>query len=297
MNTQKKSKTNDARFIVKIGISLLLIAAVTAGLLAFVNSITKDKIAENEFRALQEIVSEVFGDYENMELHKGDFDENIVYVFDVYKNGDIAGYCIQALSSGFKDKMTIVVCADKEGNCLNVDVISISDTPGVGTKITDENYLDGYKGRNASSVAEYDTISGATISSSGLRRGVHAALSIDIFAKKQTTDINGNTPEKPDDNNQEPVAPSESTANDFKTPETTENVEKKLFHPNVDNTVAVTRRSETYTEETTTEEPVPETTTTVAGTTTGNGTTKAGETTSTIPGETTKTPAESEKNN
>lgn len=181
--TSEENKGGSVKYYLKICITLLIISALTAGLLAFVNSVTKDKIAENELAVMEEAMGRIFVGCDKIESVEGEYEEPVVAVYAVYGGGEMLGYGIQSTPIGFKDGIGLIVGADIKGNCLGVEITSISDTPGVGTKVKEGNFLFGFKGLNGENVNEYDTISGATISSKAVRNGVSAALSLDIFVE------------------------------------------------------------------------------------------------------------------
>ena len=177
----EEQKGGNLKYYLKICITLLLISALTAGLLAFVNSVTKDKIAANELAVMEEAMGRIFVACDKIESIEGEYEEPVVAVYAVYREGEMLGYGIQSTPMGFKDGIGLIVGTDLKGNCLGVEITSISDTPGVGTKVNEGNFLFGFKGLNGETVNDYDTISGATISSKAVKNGVSAALSLDIF--------------------------------------------------------------------------------------------------------------------
>ena len=189
-----EKKEGSVKYYLKICITLLLISALTAGLLAFVNSVTKKKIAENELAVMEEAIGRIFVSCDKIEAVAGEYKEPIVAVYAVYREGEMLGYGIQSTPMGFKDTIGLIVGTDIEGNCLGVEITSISDTPGVGTKVNEGNFLFGFKGLNGENVNDYDTISGATISSKAVKNGVSAVLALDIFAEDGTTE-GENSPE------------------------------------------------------------------------------------------------------
>ncbi len=187
---EKNGKVNDLKYYLKIGITLLVISAVTATLLALVNAVTKDRIAANELAVMEEALGRIFSGCDEIKVIEGEYEEPVVAVYEVYSNGEKKGYGIQASPVGFKDDIGMIVGADNSGACLGVEIISISDTPGVGTKVKEGNFLSGFKGLNGEGVSEYDTISGATISSKAVKLGVSSALALDLFSETEETTQN-----------------------------------------------------------------------------------------------------------
>lgn len=176
---------------IRIGLTLLIISAVTAALLAFVNSITEERIAQNERAVMEQALGNIFEGCDSIEAVEGEYDAPVTAVYAVYSKGQLLGYGIQSAPVGFKDVIGLIVGTDKTGKCIGVEITSISDTPGVGTKVKEGNFLNGFIDLDGSSVGQYDTISGATISSKAVKDGVAAALALDIFDKTENTKNNG----------------------------------------------------------------------------------------------------------
>lgn len=178
MNGEKR---DNVKFYIRTGATLLIICAVTAALLAFVNALTKDRIAENELSVVRSAIDSMFDGADDIKLLEKEYESPISAVYEAYKDGEIIGYGVQASPFGFKEAIGLIVGVDMDGVCIGVEVTSISDTPGVGTKVKDSVYLGGYVGRDYESAVKYDAISGATISSEAVREGVAAALSLEMF--------------------------------------------------------------------------------------------------------------------
>lgn len=177
--SNKKQET--VKYYVKISLTLLLISALTAGLLAFVNSVTKDKIAANELAVMENALGSMFDGCDGIKAVEGEYEAPVVAVYEVYGKGEVLGYGVQTNPVGFKAEIGIIVGVDRKGSCVGVEITSISDTPGVGTKVQDKSFLSGFSGLNGESVSGYDTISGATVSSRAVKSGVKAALDLDMF--------------------------------------------------------------------------------------------------------------------
>ncbi len=208
-------KSIDWKYYIKTGVILLVIAAVIATMLAVVNYFTKDKIAENEFAAMKETIEKMFSDCDSIKEVEKNFEGNVNAAYAVYSSDKKIGTCVKVEPIGFKDKITVIVGVDTDGKCIGVEIISISDTPGVGTKVKDSAYLSGYVGLDGEGAAKYDTIAGATISSAAVREGVKEALMLDIFGEEKIETEQTETPE-PD----ETEARTEETPESESTPDT-----------------------------------------------------------------------------
>lgn len=156
---------------------LMLVCAVVCGLLAAANAVTKDKIAQAEAEKVQKSLTAVFGKDTYTELENTAEDITAVYenskgmlIFDVTADGYAKGG-IRAL-----------IGINPDGTVASVGIVSLSETPGLGTKINDPAYLSKYTGIVGVKEAP-DAISGATYSSKGLKRAVDTALT--AFAQQK----------------------------------------------------------------------------------------------------------------
>ena len=171
----------------KISLKLLLICAVIAGVVSFVYSVTIDAYnqnLENEQRnALKSIFAESDEDVIDYEtLSNANPDVNDVYI--VSKNGDGAGYCINITAKGFGGDMTLMIGYGYDGSLKGIQVISHSETPGVGTKALISEHLSQYNGKSGelsiskSGSSDIVAVSGATISSKAVHAAINSANSV-----------------------------------------------------------------------------------------------------------------------
>lgn len=194
----------DAVTIVVIALKLLVICAVVALLVASVNHITKDKITHNQMlktaSALSNIYSEngmFFSVNENGQYTISDINgnplgscdtadiqllENIDTLY-IIKNTDasVFGYCACASPMGFKNEVSMLVAVNPDGSAKGVEIISLSDTKGIGDKVKNADFLDKFKGKtfgfssNASDMSEI-IIAGATRTSEPVTKAVDTVL-------------------------------------------------------------------------------------------------------------------------
>lgn len=221
-------KSIDWKYYIKTGVILLVIAAVIATMLAVVNYFTKDKIAENEFAAMKDTIEKMFSDCDSIKEIEKDFTGSVKAAYAVYASDKKIGTCVKVEPVGFKDKITVIVGVDTDGKCIGVEIISISDTPGVGTKVKEPAYLGGFVGLDGEGASKYDTISGATISSAAVREGVKEALMLDIFGEEtvETEEPKAPEPDETDGESQETPesesAPSTDGTGETSSPESSE---------------------------------------------------------------------------
>ena len=181
MRTETKKESN-VGFIVRLAVTLFLISAVTAGLLAGVNSITAPVIAKANEAKTQEAVEAVLpGGGKQIDFAGSDPSGLVsaVYASD-------AGYAVKVAPSGFGGAIEMMVGVDKGGNVLGISIIKHAETPSLGAVAAakgaaGESFRDSFKGLSgevkvSKDGGEADTISGATITSRAVANGVNIAL-------------------------------------------------------------------------------------------------------------------------
>ena len=177
-NTTKKESS--ALYFLRIGGTLLLICAIVALVLSFVNTVTQEKIAQNETEQKRTAMVELFGSdkIEYTELDRLESDgERVEAVYRVAEDGSTVGYSVLVLSPGFGGDVQLMVAVTADKTVIGVKIVSMSETPGLGTRVDDADYLSQYAGVTAGlSASEVDMISGATKSSKAVLNGVVDAL-------------------------------------------------------------------------------------------------------------------------
>ena len=173
-------KENNVLFILRISMTLLLIAAVVAAALAGINAITAPEIARRNAEKTQKaIVAVLPGGGE-----KVDFTDDSGIVQAVYAGEN--GYAVQVAPTGFDGAITMMVGVSKDGSVLGISVIKQTETAGLGAVCAAansageafRNQFVGLSGDLAVSKdgGEIDAITGATITSRAVVAGVNAAL-------------------------------------------------------------------------------------------------------------------------
>jgi electron transport complex protein RnfG len=103
-------------------------------------------------------------------------------VQEVYAADNGSGYVMTVETTSFGGALTMMVGIDGEGAITGVKVTEHADTPGVGTKDQDPEYLAQYISKNALSSedvkkeAGFNFITGASVSGTAIHKGVYAAL-------------------------------------------------------------------------------------------------------------------------
>ena len=164
--------------IVRISLTLTLISALIAGVVALVNQVTYDKIEENLEADRREAIVSIF-DSENVTYEPlNTVPDSVEAVYVVEDGGVPLGYCVNLNSGGFGGDINMMVGVSQNGKIVGVSIVSMSETPGLGTKVNDRGYLSQYIGQSSMLVlgADIDGISGATVSSKAVLAGVNEAV-------------------------------------------------------------------------------------------------------------------------
>ncbi|MBE3115393.1 MAG: RnfABCDGE type electron transport complex subunit G [Actinobacteria bacterium] len=142
---------------------LAIIVIVSVVLLIGVNSLTSDIVESRRVEEITGILENIFPEMSDYEL------DDEVYI--IYEDGEKAGYAFMASGSGYGGNIDILVGLDSSFGIKGVSILSQTETPGVGNRITESSFTDQFKGLSASDIAlkseggKIDAITGATISS------------------------------------------------------------------------------------------------------------------------------------
>ncbi|MDD5863140.1 MAG: RnfABCDGE type electron transport complex subunit G [Firmicutes bacterium] len=172
-----------AKYVIRLGVTLFLITAIVAAALACVNSITAPRIAAETERKTQEAIEKVLPGG-GKALEPGSYDDQGGLVTQVYASD--TGYAVKVAPSGFDGTITMMVGVGLDGKVLGISIISHTETAGLGAVAASdtpdgESFRQQFKGLSGTlSVKKdggtVDQLSGATVTSRGVTRGVNAAL-------------------------------------------------------------------------------------------------------------------------
>lgn len=179
-------------------LSLTAICASVALILALVNMLTRDKIAENlkmaEALAIGRVWQETAGEGELAYDSLDGAPESVSAVYEVTVSGQLVGWCVSVSPSGFGGNIDMIVGIDPDGCVVGVEITALSETPGLGSRVSEDFFLDRYTGKSGEIVlgVDVDAISGATISSrsvtDGVNRALAAALEMKLIGEEESSD-------------------------------------------------------------------------------------------------------------
>ena len=169
--------------LVRLGAILFLITAIAGCCLGFVYESTKDVIADKKEEVNQRAYAKVLPDAGV--LTKLEVQPDQKAGLEVYR-AENGGVAMKVMGTGYGGDMEMAVGIDADGNVTGVSIISHGETPGLGAKATEADFIDQYSGKNAKETLtvvkgdaaenEISAISGATITSRGVTEGVNEAL-------------------------------------------------------------------------------------------------------------------------
>ena len=156
---------------VLFGITLVASAGV-----GVVNMITAEPIAAAKEAATVAALNEVLPAFDETTNAELTIDELPITVYTATKEGVVSGYAVQTMTKqGFGGTIRMMVGFTPDGEVVNVNVLEQSETPGLGTKMTDEGnpLITSFKGKTPADMklavkkdgGDVDALTAATISS------------------------------------------------------------------------------------------------------------------------------------
>jgi electron transport complex protein RnfG len=173
----------------RLGVPVLVVCIVAAAGLAITWSFTADKIEAQgraaEQRSLTIVLPEAkaftavtdTGVLAKAAEAAGDVPVTGVFVAKD-SSGQVLGVGMLVASRGYGGPIRMAVGLDRNGKVAGVTIVSMAETPGLGSKVVDDpTFLPRFNGVDSADAAhKVDTITGATKSSRGVRKGVEAAM-------------------------------------------------------------------------------------------------------------------------
>ncbi len=170
----KKVLSNKAYPVVFLAVLVL----ITVSLLVWVNSFTGPVVEANRQARIISILEEIFPEITEYEF------ENEIFI--IYSNDVVKGYAILAESNGYSGKINLLVGINTDRSIKDVSIISHTETPGLGNRITEKSFTDQFKGLTTEEVAltkdggRIDAITGATISSEAVVEAIQESMTDSI---------------------------------------------------------------------------------------------------------------------
>jgi len=164
--------------IAKLGMYLLFVCSVSGISLAVTNHFTAPRIASEMERRKNEAMSDVLpaaSKFVKSKTHEKVF-EGFNYA------GVRVGYVFETLASGYSSDIAILFAIDNEYIVTGVKVLSQSETPGLGSKVSGDEFLKQFKGKSREKImlkkagGDIDAVTSATISSKAVTEAVRSRI-------------------------------------------------------------------------------------------------------------------------
>lgn len=185
-------KSTLINMVAVLGCITLIASASVAG----VYLITKEPIEQAKNQAVQDALSQVLPPFDQTTTHTEEKNGGILTIHTATLNGQVVGNAVETFSkNGFGGMVKLLVGFDTELNIVNINVLDMAETPGLGTKMLDEEnaLLKSFVGKNPSKMTlkvkkdggDIDALTAATISSRAYTEAV--ALAYEVLSTKEAT--------------------------------------------------------------------------------------------------------------
>ncbi|MBR4683694.1 MAG: FMN-binding protein [Spirochaetia bacterium] len=176
--------------IIIIAVKLAVICLVAAFVLALVNGITAPQIAASKAQAELDALSVINKAGTIGERVEGD-GAGVNYYFPVTDGGKVTNYIMSLTSMGYGGNLVILGNFKVNGEIIDAKLMEDSETPGLGKKAENAEYMNKFKGTGADKPvpvkktmlesADADAVTGATITFTGVSKALEYGSE---FAKK-----------------------------------------------------------------------------------------------------------------
>ncbi|MBL4746003.1 MAG: RnfABCDGE type electron transport complex subunit G [Flavobacteriaceae bacterium] len=190
-------KKKESTFINMLA-ALFIVTLISGLALSYVNIATEGPIAAAKLKrkvAAIEMVVPVF-DNNPVATMKAVFKEGFkdsVEVYSAHKAKKLVGVAVIGMSNkGFSGLIKVMAGFHPDGRIINIQVLEQKETPGLGTKIKSERFIQQYVNKNPASFnltpkkdgGDIDALTGATISTRAFSAAVQQAYEVFENLKK-----------------------------------------------------------------------------------------------------------------
>ncbi len=174
-------KNLNVKAILIPAIALLIICLVSTALLAVTNSVTMEKIALNAVETEKASRMLVLPEGKNYGEVKA-LENGITYCVGTDDSGNEVGYVFTSGAKGYGGTVAIMVGIDLTGKITGVEILSHSETPGLGANAVKPEFKDRFVGKSgqltvnktSNDAQNVQAITAATITSKAVVSAVNA---------------------------------------------------------------------------------------------------------------------------
>ena len=153
---------------------LIIIVFVSVSLVMLLSNVTKARITAQRDEAIISQFKVIFPDIQDYNLRD--------VFYEIYSGGAITGYAFIAKGQGYGGEISILVGINSNFTVKKITIIANTETPGLGTKISENFFIDQFAGLTSSEISlakdggKIDAVTGATISSQAVVNAVKNQL-------------------------------------------------------------------------------------------------------------------------
>jgi electron transport complex protein RnfG len=142
---------------------LTIIVLVSVSLLLYINTFTSEVVEAQNKAKIQAVLESIFPELTDFEEDSG--------LFVIYEGDSIAGYTFLASGNGYSGAISMLVGINPDYTIKDVAILSQTETPGLGSRITEKEFTGQFAGLAADDIVlskdggSIDAVTGATISS------------------------------------------------------------------------------------------------------------------------------------
>ncbi|HAJ95067.1 MAG TPA: hypothetical protein DCP02_02425 [Actinobacteria bacterium] len=153
---------------------LTLIVLISVSLLLYINTFTSEIVEAQNQAKIKAALEQIFPELTGFEENEG--------ISIIYEGDNIVGYTFETSRNGYSGAINILVGINKDYTIRNVAILSHTETPGLGSKITEEAFTGQFIGLDTGGIAlskdggNIDAITGATISSRAVTEAIQEKM-------------------------------------------------------------------------------------------------------------------------
>ena len=184
------SGNSNAKKIISLAVTLLIVTGVMGVILGIVHDITLEPIRITQERLKSDAMKAALPEADSFSrtaLPEG-ADAIVSGVSEaIAANGALLGYCVTVTPKGYAGPIEMIVGITNAGHLRAVSILNQSETPGLGAKSALPAFYGQYENKDVKSFTVVKTepgapdqiqaISGATITTNGVTAGANTALS------------------------------------------------------------------------------------------------------------------------
>lgn len=159
------------KVLIRYGFVLGLICLLAGGLLALVNALTQPKILAQANAEEEKSLTEVLPCALRFDPIKSTNSEVIYYkAYD--KDNQQVGVAFKAQGKGYSSIIETMVGMSLSGKILAIKIITQNETPGLGNRVTENQFLNQFMNKDILELNKVQAITGASISSAAVIKSV-----------------------------------------------------------------------------------------------------------------------------